>query len=69
MSRLLVDVDDEALAEAQRVLGTSTKKETVNAALVEVSKRLRRLQALDKLVEMGKRGDFDMFLDKANYRR
>lgn len=66
---MLVEVDDEALAEAQSVLGTSTKKETVNAALVEVSKRLRRLQALDKLVAMGERGDFDPLLDKATYRR
>jgi Arc/MetJ family transcription regulator len=69
MSRLLVDVDDEALAEAQRVLGTTTKKDTVNAALTEVSQRMRRLRALDKLVAMAERGDFDLFLDKANYRR
>jgi Arc/MetJ family transcription regulator len=69
MSRLLVDVDDDALAEAQRVLGTATKKDTVNAALVEVSRRLRRLQALDKLVAMGRAGDFDLFLNKENYRR
>jgi Arc/MetJ family transcription regulator len=69
MSRLLVDVDDDALAEAQRVLGTSTKKETVNAALVEVSRRLRRLQALDKLAAMGQAGDFNILLDKENYRR
>jgi Arc/MetJ family transcription regulator len=69
MSRLLVDVDDEALAEAQRVLGTKTKKETVNAALAEVSERMRRLRALDKLVAMGEDGRWEMFLDKSNYRR
>lgn len=68
MSRLLVEVDDDALAEAQRVLGTSTKKETVNAALVEVSQRLRRVRALDKLAAMGEAGDFDILLDKKNYR-
>jgi Arc/MetJ family transcription regulator len=50
------------------VLGTSTKKDTVNAALVEVSQRLRRLQALDKLAAMGQAGDFDTLLDKQNYR-
>lgn len=68
MSRLLVEVDDEALAEAQRVLGTKTKKETVNAALAEVSERMRRLRALDELVAMADRGDFDLFRDKSNYR-
>jgi Arc/MetJ family transcription regulator len=69
MSWLLVDVDDEALAEAQRLLGTRTKRETVNAALAEVSARMRRLRALDKLVAMGQDGHWEMFLDKANYRR
>ncbi|QSB14506.1 type II toxin-antitoxin system VapB family antitoxin [Natronosporangium hydrolyticum] len=68
MSRLLVDVDDDALAEAQRVLGTATKKDTVNAALVEVSQRLRRLRALDKLAAMGQAGDFDPLFDKQHYR-
>lgn len=41
----------------------------MNAALAEVSQRMRRLRALDKLVAMAERGDFDMFLDKATYRR
>ncbi|WP_067462256.1 type II toxin-antitoxin system VapB family antitoxin [Nocardia amamiensis] len=69
MSKLLIDVDDEALAEAQRLLGTSTKKDTVNAALAEVSMRLKRVKALDKLTAMAERGDFDVLLDKDNYRR
>jgi Arc/MetJ family transcription regulator len=33
MSRTLIDVDDDALARAAAVLGTSTKVETVNQAL------------------------------------
>jgi Arc/MetJ family transcription regulator len=33
MSRTLIDVDDDALARAASVLGTSTKVETVNRAL------------------------------------
>lgn len=33
MSRTLIDVDDEALAGAAAVLGTTTKVETVNRAL------------------------------------
>ncbi|MEU2030355.1 type II toxin-antitoxin system VapB family antitoxin [Nocardia amamiensis] len=69
MSELLIDVDDEALAEAQRLLGTSTTKDTVNAALAEVSMRLKRVKALDKLTAMAERGDFDVLLDRGSYRR
>ncbi|MEV5593305.1 type II toxin-antitoxin system VapB family antitoxin [Streptomyces sp. NPDC052496] len=36
MSKLLLEIDDEALAEAQKLLGTKTKKDTVNMALMEV---------------------------------
>ncbi|MFK4222851.1 type II toxin-antitoxin system VapB family antitoxin [Streptomyces sp. NPDC019890] len=69
MSNLYVEVDDDALSEAASILGTTTKKDTVNAALLEVAKRRRRLNALDELAEMGERGDFDVLLDKSNYRR
>ncbi|MFJ7156667.1 type II toxin-antitoxin system VapB family antitoxin [Streptomyces sp. NPDC101118] len=69
MSNLYVDVDDAALSEAASILGTKTKKDTVNAALLEVARRHRRLQALEKLSAMGERGDFDILLDKRNYRR
>jgi Arc/MetJ family transcription regulator len=69
MSKLLIEVDDEALAEAQLLLGTKTKKDTVNTALLEVAKRRKRALALAELREMGGRGDFDVLLDKRNYRR
>ena len=69
MSNLYVEVDDEALAEAASILGTKSKKDTVNAALQEVARRHKRLKALERLVEMGRGGDFDVLLDKANYRR
>ncbi|MGW0390743.1 type II toxin-antitoxin system VapB family antitoxin [Streptomyces sp. NPDC003042] len=69
MSNLYVEVDDDALAEAASILGTKSKKDTVNAALREVARRRRRLEALEELMEMGKRGDFGILLDKANYRR
>ncbi|MDX3454644.1 type II toxin-antitoxin system VapB family antitoxin [Streptomyces sp. ME02-8801-2C] len=69
MSKLYVEVDDDALSEAAEILGTKTKKDTVNAALLEVAKRRRRLKALDELAAKGERGDFDMLLDKENYRR
>lgn len=69
MSNLYVEVDDDALSEAAEILGTKTKKDTVNAALLEVAKRRRRLKALEELVVKGERGDFDILLDKENYRR
>jgi Arc/MetJ family transcription regulator len=37
MSRTLIDVDDDALARAASVLGTTTKVETVNRALQMVA--------------------------------
>ncbi|MEV6771214.1 type II toxin-antitoxin system VapB family antitoxin [Nocardia sp. NPDC051030] len=68
MVKLLIEVDDEVLAEAQRVLGTATETDTVNAALIEVAKRIKRAEALVELVEMGEQGDFDILLRKGNYR-
>ncbi len=69
MTKILVDVDDDALAEAAELLGTTTKKDTVNAALRETAERLRRAKAYDRLIEMGKAGQFDELLDKRTYRR
>ena len=46
MTKMLIDVDDEALAEASSLLGTKTKKDTVNAALEFVAARRRRIEQL-----------------------
>ena len=54
MSRTLIDVDDDALARAASVLGTTTKVETVNRALQIVA------DAVDRQAE---RGRFDDLLD------
>ncbi len=40
--RTNIDIDDATLREAQRLLGTHTKRETVDAALREVVARDRR---------------------------
>lgn len=51
MSRTTIDVDDEKLAAAARELGTSSKVETVNAALEYVARRRQRAAAFaDPLV-------------------
>ncbi len=62
-TKTAIEIDDEALAAAAQVLGTRTKKETVNAALREVSDRFRRLRALDELGAMADRGDFAEFVE------
>lgn len=70
MVKTPVEIDEEALATAAEVLGTKTKKDTVNAALREVGQRLVRLRGLAVLGEMADRGDFDEYLgNKAAYRR
>ncbi|GAA2896973.1 hypothetical protein Acy02nite_80830 [Actinoplanes cyaneus] len=62
------EVDDANLIEAAKILGTRTVAETVNAALSEVVAIRKRVEAMEKLGELGARGDFDEFLDKSSYR-
>ncbi|MET7615624.1 type II toxin-antitoxin system VapB family antitoxin [Streptomyces sp. NPDC005408] len=59
MSVTQIDLDDEALAEAMRLMGVTTKKETVNTALRDYVARIRRLEAAEKLAERGERGEFE----------
>ncbi|MFN3217828.1 MAG: type II toxin-antitoxin system VapB family antitoxin [Acidimicrobiales bacterium] len=47
MTRTTIEIDDEALAAAAQELGTTTKVETVNAALAFVAARRRRAEAFD----------------------
>ncbi|WP_369412153.1 type II toxin-antitoxin system VapB family antitoxin [Nocardia sputi] len=42
--KTMIDVNDEALALAAKELGTTTKKDTVNAALQFVADRRRRIE-------------------------
>jgi Arc/MetJ family transcription regulator len=59
--RTNIEIDDELLAEAQALAGTSTKKATVEFALAELVRR-RRARSLLQL-----RGavDFDIDLDES----
>lgn len=45
MSRTTIDIDDDQLAAAARELGTTSKVDTVNAALAFVAQRRRRAEA------------------------
>jgi Arc/MetJ family transcription regulator len=59
MTKTLIDVDDEALAEASKVLGTTSKKDTVNAALREIIDRRRRAAAIARMRQMVAEGEID----------
>jgi Arc/MetJ family transcription regulator len=49
MAKTLIDVDEDYLAAAQQVLHTETKKDTVNAALREVTALAARRRDLQRL--------------------
>jgi len=53
MTKTLIEIDDEYLAAAQQALGTTTKKDTVNAALREVTALAARRRDLDRLTSRG----------------
>jgi Arc/MetJ family transcription regulator len=71
VSRTVIDLDDELVAEVARALGTRTKKDTVNTALREVLDNRRRAVALTRLRDAAQEGAFDLDLldEKQNYRR
>ena len=57
MTKTLIDIDDSLLEAAREALGTSTKKDTVNAALREVLAARDRAAAVSALIEWGQRND------------
>lgn len=59
MTKMLIDIDDDALAEAAEILGTKTKKDTVNAALRETSVTRRRAHALVEMRKLVADGGLD----------
>ena len=71
MSRTVIDLDDELMTSVAMELGTTTKKDTVNAALREVLENRRRALALTRLRDAVTDGAVDLGLlhDKENYRR
>jgi Arc/MetJ family transcription regulator len=64
MTKTLIDVDDALLAEAQRLLGTTTKKETVNRALALVIADRERLEAVRAEIARGRSGFYERLLDE-----
>jgi Arc/MetJ family transcription regulator len=62
VTKIAIDINDEALERAARLLGTKTTDDTVNAALRVAALHSERARALKGLGEMTDRGDFDEFL-------
>lgn len=54
-----IDLDDEALAEAMRLSGAKSKKETVNLALREYAERHRRIAALEDDAKAAENWDYE----------
>lgn len=63
MSVTQIDLDDEALAEAMRLSGARSKKETVNLALREYAARHRRIAALEHYAELAQDWDYQGWRD------
>lgn len=69
MTRTLIDLDDALLERARRILGTSTKKDTVNSALEEVVALAARRAFLEDAYEGGLRDLTDPDLKARMWRR
>ncbi|MDG4788825.1 type II toxin-antitoxin system VapB family antitoxin [Micromonospora sp. WMMD1102] len=54
-----IDLDDDALAEAMRLSGARSKKDTVNLALREYAARHRRIAALDDYATVARSWDYE----------
>lgn len=59
-----IDIDEEALAEAMKLSGAKTKKETVNVALREFAARHRRIAALEHYATLAAKWDFAGWEDR-----
>jgi hypothetical protein len=62
MSKTTVDIDHRLLESAKEVLGTTTIKDTIQAALVEVVRRKDRARAINEIAGMVDAGDIDFGL-------
>ncbi|MHB8246960.1 MAG: type II toxin-antitoxin system VapB family antitoxin [Acidimicrobiales bacterium] len=63
MGKTMVDLDDDALQAAKVVLGTATKKDTINQALEAVVAAARRADAVATEIERGHTGFYRRLLD------
>ncbi len=71
MGSIILELEDDLLAQAATALGTGSAKDTVNAALREVLESRRRVLALTRLRAAAADGAFELPIleGKQNYRR
>jgi Arc/MetJ family transcription regulator len=65
VAKTLIDLDEDLLLTAQRILGATTKKETVNGALRELVRR----EAATRFVALARTGVFTASTDLERGRR
>jgi Arc/MetJ family transcription regulator len=58
MPRIMEDVDGALLAEAQRLLDTSSAPDTINHALADLIRERRRRQAVESQLRRFEAGQF-----------
>lgn len=56
VTKKLIDIDDALLAEARKILGASSQRETVTLALDEIVRRSRRREYVELLTS----GHYDL---------
>ena len=66
MALTQIDLDDDALAEAMRLSGARSKKETVNLALREYAARHRRIAALEQHADAARGWDYEGWSELRN---
>jgi Arc/MetJ family transcription regulator len=60
VGKTLIDIDIDLLTKSQQILGTATKKDTVNCALREVVRR----HAAAEFIALARAGAFDALLER-----
>ncbi|WP_026923982.1 type II toxin-antitoxin system VapB family antitoxin [Glycomyces arizonensis] len=65
MTRTVINLDDELVAQASEIFGTTTKVSTVNAALKDVVDRERRKQFVQWVMDGGLELDSDEIRERA----
>jgi Arc/MetJ family transcription regulator len=66
MSLTQIDIDDDALADAMRLSGAKTKRDTVNLALREYAARHRRIEALEHYATLAAEWDYEGWQRRRN---
>lgn len=64
MSKTHIDIDDDLLAEVAAITGTTTKRDTVEAALRTVLHQQRRRAAAERLITRAESGYFAPLLQE-----